>query len=86
MGSAKAPIGATNLKTNEESSMLKPWSIRHLYDAMQGSLAACHTDFERINVRAICGKEIREQAEQFAKERKLTPGEIAIASQFGYKG
>lgn len=45
----------------------------------------CSLAHERIMVKAICGKEIKQKAEGFAKHRKLTPGEIAIATQFGYK-
>jgi hypothetical protein len=36
-------------------------------------------------VKAIAGKEIRESAIEFSKTRKLTPSEIAIASEYGFK-
>jgi hypothetical protein len=65
--------------------MVKAWNIKQLNDAMLAHLAACASEFERINVRAICGKEIRETAERFAASRKLTPGEEAIAAQYGYR-
>jgi hypothetical protein len=53
---------------------------------MDRDLLLCRSDFERANARAIGGKEIREAAEVFAKRRNLTPGELAIAEEFGYKG
>jgi hypothetical protein len=40
---------------------------------------------ERANCRAIGGREIREKAREWAKTRKLTPLEIAISEQFGYR-
>ena len=63
---------------------LKPWTVTQLYHAMQEDLAMCNDSFERGNVKAICGKEIREFAESL--DRKLTPGELAIAQSFGYRG
>ena len=62
----------------------KPWTVTQLYREMQEDLSACNDSFERCNVKAICGKEIREFAESL--DRKLTPGELAIAQRFGYKG
>ena len=53
---------------------------------MQIDLTQCNNAFERSMVKAIAGKEIREKAEQWSKERKLTPMEVAIAKEFGYKG
>jgi hypothetical protein len=64
---------------------MKPWSIKQLYEAMQQDLLSCNSDFERSMVKAIGGKEIREKAIEWSKERKLTPIEVAIASQFGYQ-
>ena len=63
-----------------------PWTIKQLKEAMIADLDACHTDFERSMVKAIGGKEIREKAEEWAKLRKLTPAEVAIAQEFGYRG
>lgn len=63
---------------------LKPWTVTQLYRVMQDDLAMCHNSFERGMVKAICGKEIREFAESL--DRKLTPVELAIAQEFGYKG
>jgi hypothetical protein len=64
---------------------MKAWTIKQLKDKMIENLNACHSDFERSMVKAIGGKEIREKAIEFSKARKLTPCEIAIASEFGYK-
>lgn len=64
---------------------MKPWTIKQLYDAMQQDLLSCNNTFERSMVKAICGKEIREKAIEWAQSRKLTPAEVAIASEFGYK-
>ena len=64
---------------------LKPWTVTQLYRAMTRDLLSCHSEFERNNVRAIGGKEIRELAESESKSRRLTPFEIAIAESFGYR-
>jgi hypothetical protein len=63
---------------------MKAWTIKQLHDQLAVDLTCCHTTHERIMVKAIGGKEIREKAIQWAKERKLTPGEVAIASLYGY--
>lgn len=62
-----------------------PWTIKQLQEQLERDLTMCQTSHERIMVKAICGKEIREKAIEWAKQRKLTPMEIAIASQYGYK-
>lgn len=62
------------------------WTIKQLKEALDRDLSLCQTNHERIMVKAISGKEIREKAIQWAKERKLTPIEVAIAQEFGYKG
>ena len=62
------------------------WTIKQLKEALDRDLTVCQTNHERIMVKAICGKEIREKAIQWAKERKLTPMEVAIAQEYGYKG
>lgn len=64
---------------------MKEWNLKQLADAMARDIAQCGTPHERVMVRAIGGKEIRERAEQIAAVRKLTPGEIAIASQYGFR-
>lgn len=65
---------------------MQAWNIKQLYEAMQSDIQQCNNAFERSMVKAIAGKEIREKAEQWSKERKLTPMEVAIAKEFGYKG
>ena len=62
------------------------WTIKQLKEALDRDLTMCQTSHERIMVKAICGKEIREKAIQWAKERKLTPMEVAIAQEYGYRG
>jgi hypothetical protein len=64
---------------------MTPWKIHQLEDRMKEDLEACHTQHERIMVKAISGMEIRKCAERWAKQRKLTPGEVAIASKYGYR-
>lgn len=63
---------------------LTAWTIKQLEEAMQRDLAMCHTEHERIMVKAIGGKEIREKAQAWARVRKLTPAELAIAQKYGY--
>jgi hypothetical protein len=63
---------------------MKAWNLKQLYDAHMLDLAMCNTKLESSMCRAIGGKEIRETAERIAATRKLTPGEIAIAEEFGY--
>lgn len=65
---------------------MEAWTIKQLYEAMNNDLLSCNNAFERSMVKAIAGKEIREKAEEWAKIRKLTPCEQAIAKEFGYRG
>ena len=65
---------------------MQSWNIKQLHEAMQSDIQQCNNAFERSMVKAIGGKEIREKAEQWSKERKLTPMEVAIAAEFGYNG
>jgi hypothetical protein len=65
---------------------MQAWTIKQLYEAMTNDLAKCQTTHEQIMVKAICGKEIREKSIEWSKTRKLTPIEVSIAQQFGYKG
>ena len=64
---------------------MQAWSIKQLQEALLKSLAMCHTQLERDCCKAIGGKEIREKAYEWAKQRKLTPLEVAIAEQYGYR-
>lgn len=60
-------------------------SLHSLETAMHADLKSCNTETERANCRAICGREIRETAEQIATHRSLTDGERAIAQRYGYR-
>jgi hypothetical protein len=64
---------------------MQAWNLKQMQSAIQADLALCHSAFERGMVRAIAGKELREQAAEIAASRKLTPGEIAIAENYGYR-
>ena len=66
--------------------LLQAWNIKQLQAAMVEDLQQCNNDFERSMVKAIGGREIREKAEQWARERKLTPVEVTIAREYGYRG
>lgn len=67
------------------SKYLPDWSIKQLQEKLLNDLAQCHTKLERDCCKAIGGKHIREQAAEWAKHRKLTPLEVAIAEQYGYR-
>jgi hypothetical protein len=64
---------------------MQNWTIKQLNEQMQKDLDMCQTNHERIMVKAINGRHIREMAIEWAKTRKLTPMEVAIASEYGYK-
>lgn len=64
---------------------MQNWTIKQLQESMQRDLLSCNSDFERSMVKAIGGKEIREKAIEWSTIRKLTPAEVAIASQYGYR-
>jgi len=64
---------------------MNAWTIKQLKEALDRDLNQCISPMERANCRAIGGKEIREKAQEWSKTRKLTPLEVAIAKQFGYK-
>lgn len=65
---------------------MEAWNIKQLKDALIQSLTSCTSPHEIIMCKAIGGKEIREKAVQWSKERRLTPAEVAIAQEYGYKG
>ncbi len=65
---------------------MQHWTIKQLKEQLTKDLAMCQTTHEQIMVKAIGGKEIREKAIEWEKSRKLTPAEIAIASEYGYQG
>lgn len=70
----------SNFNTNQPC-----WTIKQLKEALERDLSMCQTNHERIMVKAISGKHIRESAIEWAKARKLTPAEVAIAQEFGYR-
>ena len=65
---------------------MEAWNIKQLKQALEASIAACQSQHEISMCKAIAGKEIRERAQEWAMTRKLTPVEVAIARDFGYKG
>lgn len=65
---------------------MQAWTIKQLQEALTKDLQSCNTQFERSMVKAIGGKEIRAKAVEFARVRKLTPIELAIAQSYGYEG
>ena len=60
-------------------------TIHTLHAALVHDLTLCHTAHEKIMVKAIGGKEIRELAEKTAQARPLTQAETRTAMQYGYK-
>lgn len=67
------------------NNILPAWSIKQMQQSLLESLAQCQTQLERDCCKAIGGKEIREAAYTWEKQRKLTPLEVAIAEQYGYR-
>lgn len=67
--------------------MQNEWTIKDLERSLnEESLPMCNSDFERCNLKAIHGIEIRRLATYWQSKRKLTPGEVAIAEKYGWKG
>lgn len=64
--------------------MAQAHSLHALDAALRGDLQRCNTEAERINCRAIGGREIRETAASLAAARPLTDGERAIAQRYGF--
>lgn len=76
-----------HISTNQiKDFKMQAWTIKQLHDALILDLESCNNQFEQTMVKAIGGKEIREKAQEWSKNRKLTPAEKAIASMYGYKG
>ena len=66
--------------------MKKQWSITALEAQLPSYLGMCHTQFERDNVIAFHGIEVRKLAsEKTLYGKKLTPAEIAIAEKYGWR-
>lgn len=61
-------------------------SIGTLKASLDQDLRQCHTQLEIDCCKAVGGLEIRETAQAIAATRALTPGELAIAREFGYCG
>ena len=65
--------------------MQTQWNIQALEADLPRALALCHSDFERINVRAFHGIEVRKIADSLSAQGKLTPGGRAIAEKYGWR-
>ena len=65
--------------------IMEAWNIGQLKMALVNSLAQRQAEHEKIMCKAIAGKEIREKAILWASTRKLTPSEVAIASEYVYR-
>lgn len=65
--------------------MQKEWNIQALERDLPRALASCRSDFERANVRALHGIEVRELASKLYAQGKLTPGGRAIAEKYGWR-
>lgn len=63
--------------------MKEVWTLSQLRRALNDDLKSCTSDLERGCCRAFGFREIREKALEFAKTRKLTPGERAILEEAG---
>ena len=65
--------------------MKQEWTLTAMKRAMLADLQACHTDTERQCCEAVCNIEIRTRAGELASQRRLTPGETAIAETAGWR-
>ena len=65
--------------------MIKAWTITQLKLALNKDLNDCASAFERGMIKAVSGREIRNLADKLSLTRKLTPGEQAIAAEFGWR-
>lgn len=63
------------------------WTIKDTERAyLEIDLPMCYNEFERITLTAIHGIEQRRLADHWKAQGKLTPGDIAIAQKYGWKG
>ena len=68
-------------------TLQKEWTIKDAErDMLERALPMCHNDFERCNLKAIHGIDIRRLADYWKANGKLTPADIAIAEKYGWKG
>ncbi len=65
--------------------MQREWNLQGLERNLPEVLASCHTSFERTNVRALHGIEVRKLADSLHAQNKLTPGGRAIAEKYGWR-
>lgn len=61
------------------------WTVASLESDLPRLLAECRTDLERNTVRAFHGKEIREAADNQARQGRLSDRDQAIASKWGWQ-
>lgn len=61
------------------------WTIQALERDLPRALASCNNQFERDNVKAFHGMEIRELASNLKAQGRLTPGGRAIAEEYGWR-
>lgn len=73
------------MKAKDNPYRVPPWTVTQLRLELMQDLKQCTTEHERLMCEAEGGREIREYAERWAKIRKLTPGEQAIAEHYGYQ-
>ena len=64
---------------------MKAWNIKQLEEQHKKDLSMCRSEFERINCRAFHGADIRKAADYWSQHRKLTPFEVAIAENYGWR-
>jgi hypothetical protein len=63
----------------------RSWTIQTLEASLPEALSWCRSDFERANVRALHGIEIRRLAGEARKTRRLLPREAEIAAAYGFR-
>ena len=63
---------------------MEQWNIQTLENDLPRLLALCYNEFERINVKALHGIEVRKLAERLRAENRLTPAGYAIAKKYGF--
>ena len=62
------------------------WTLHQLQQSLIDELRdPSLTTTERLNIEAVCGKEIRLKAIEIAKNRKLNQREYSIAEKHGYR-
>ena len=74
---------STMWSSQNGDSKMKPWTIKQLKEMLIEDLKLCQTELEISNCKSIARREIREQAREFSKERRLTPSEVAILEDLG---